>query len=230
MSAELDPRVARGMAAQLAARRERLAAGERALGWKVGFGAPAAMERLGTSAALVGFLTDRGLVPSGGNCSVAGWANPVYEPEVAAHMRRDVPGGGGRAAAAAAIAGLGPALELADVDPLPADPEAILAGNIFHRRVVLGPPQPGAELAGVRARVLVDGDEVTATDRSDEATGGPVAVVAHVADVLAAVGERLRAGEVVITGSIVPPAPAPPGRRVRFELGRLGAVEVALTG
>ena len=41
-----DPRVARGMKAQLEQRRERIAAGEKALGWKVGFGAPAAMGKL----------------------------------------------------------------------------------------------------------------------------------------------------------------------------------------
>ena len=38
-----DPRIARGMTAQLAKRRERIAAGERPLGWKVGLGSPATM-------------------------------------------------------------------------------------------------------------------------------------------------------------------------------------------
>ena len=58
-----DPRIGRGMAAQLAARRERIAAGEKPIGWKVGFGTQAAMQRFGLAAPLVGFLTDRGLVP-----------------------------------------------------------------------------------------------------------------------------------------------------------------------
>src|SRR5439155_12358815 len=35
-----DPRVVRGMQAQLELRRRRLAAGDEPLGWKVGFGAP----------------------------------------------------------------------------------------------------------------------------------------------------------------------------------------------
>ena len=54
-----DPRVRRGLEAQLAARERRLAAGERPLGWKLGFGSPEARERLDTAAPLVGFLTDR---------------------------------------------------------------------------------------------------------------------------------------------------------------------------
>ena len=41
-----DPRVARGMAAELGNWRRRLAAGEEPLGWKVGFGAAAANEMM----------------------------------------------------------------------------------------------------------------------------------------------------------------------------------------
>ena len=69
-----DPRIARGMAAQLARRRERLDAGEQPLGWKVGFGAPAAMEKLKLAAPLVGFLTDQALVASDATFSLAGVA------------------------------------------------------------------------------------------------------------------------------------------------------------
>ena len=36
-----DPRIVRGMRAQLEMRRKRLDGGDKALGWKVGFGAPA---------------------------------------------------------------------------------------------------------------------------------------------------------------------------------------------
>jgi 2-keto-4-pentenoate hydratase len=49
---------------QLTLRQARLDAGETSLGWKVGFGAPAALERLGLDAPLVGFLTGS-LAPSG---------------------------------------------------------------------------------------------------------------------------------------------------------------------
>jgi 2-keto-4-pentenoate hydratase len=78
-----DPRVARGMKAQLADRRARIAAGETSLGWKVGFGAQAAMENLKISAPLVGFLMKRGLVPVG--TSLKGWVKPEVEPEIAIH-------------------------------------------------------------------------------------------------------------------------------------------------
>jgi 2-keto-4-pentenoate hydratase len=44
---------------------------------------------------------------------------------------------------------------------------------------------------------------------------------------LAAAGERLRAGDRIITGVIAPPAPVEAGDRVRLELESLGAVELA---
>ena len=81
-----DPRIANGMTAQLAKRRERIAAGEKPLGWKVGFGAPAAMERLNIKAGAVGYLMQRGLVLSGSTVSFAGWKQPAAECEIAVRM------------------------------------------------------------------------------------------------------------------------------------------------
>jgi 2-keto-4-pentenoate hydratase len=46
MNAWDDPRIVRGMEKQLAARRARIAAGEKPIGWKVGLGAPPAMVRI----------------------------------------------------------------------------------------------------------------------------------------------------------------------------------------
>ena len=67
-----DPRIVRGMTAQLAMRRGRLAAGDRPLGWKVGFGGPAMLERMKIAGPLVGFLTHAARVESGGAVSFAG--------------------------------------------------------------------------------------------------------------------------------------------------------------
>ncbi len=99
-----DPRVVHGMTAPLKMRKERLAAGDRSLGWKVGFGAAALLERFKISGPLVGFLTHNTRVNPGGAVSFAGGTKPVAQAEVAVHMSRDLPGGGDRDAAAAAIA------------------------------------------------------------------------------------------------------------------------------
>ncbi len=146
-----DARVIRGMRAQLELRRKRLAAGDAPLGWKVGFAAPAMLERLNITGPLVGFLTRNARVQSGGNVSLAGWAKPVAEPEIAVHIGRDVSAGADHATAEAAIAGISPAIEIVDLTAPPEDPERILSGNIYQRHVVLdgaGPararPIPGS--------------------------------------------------------------------------------------
>jgi len=51
--------------------------------------------------------------------------------------------------------------------------------------------------------------------------------VRHVADVLAGFGERLRAGEIIITGSVVPPLAIEPDEDgIAFELDPVGGVSV----
>src|SRR3954453_10093914 len=102
-----DPRLERGLLAQLTGLHRRLEDGESPLGWKLGMGVPAAMERLGTSAPLVGYLLRSGEVERGSTVDVSAWGNAKLEPEIAAHMGADLSGGASRADAEAAIAGFG---------------------------------------------------------------------------------------------------------------------------
>jgi 2-keto-4-pentenoate hydratase len=221
-----DPRIERGMRAQLTERRRRIEAGEAPLGWKLGMSAPAVMEKLGTDAPLVGFLLEPARVRSGGTVDLSGWVNPRLEPEIAAHMGADLSPDASREDAAAAIAGLGVAIELVDLDPDASDPEAILAADIFQRHVLLGPPRPDVTAAEVTATASLNGEEAASTEDATEATGDPVDLVLHVARTLAAAGERLRAGEVVICGSVVPALAVAPGDAVEVTLDPLGRVSV----
>jgi 2-keto-4-pentenoate hydratase len=203
-----DPRIARGMEQQLAARRARIAAGEKPIGWKVGLGARPAMERLKITMPVVGYMMQKSIIPNGSTASVAGWTQPVAEPEIAVHMAADLAGGASRDATIAAIGALGPAIELADLAAPPTDLEAVLAGNIFHRAVILGAAdkaRAGAKLDGLAGLVFRRGVQVARQEDLQQNIGNIVAIVAHVAGTLAASGERLRAGDVIITGSIVPP-------------------------
>jgi 2-keto-4-pentenoate hydratase len=226
---ELDERIADGMRDQLALRRERLNRGERPIGWKVGFGSPASAEQFDLDRPLVGFLTDRGLLPDGASVDVGGWTNPLLEPEIAVHLSGGVEPGATREDVLAAIGGLSAAIELADLAPPPTDVRTILAGNIFHRHVVLGPVDRTRQTAdGIGGRVVRDGSEIASTDNPAALTGELVEVVRLMGELLAACGERLRAGEVVITGSVVAPVPVAPGQRVVVELGPLGGLSVSL--
>jgi len=225
-----DPRIARGMEKQLSIRRARIAAGEKPLGWKVGLGAPPAMERLKIKAPLVGFMMQKSLVPNASTVSFAGWTKPVAEPEIAVHMGKDLASGADRAATIAAIAALGPAIELADLNPPADDVEVTLAGNIFHRHVILGPPDPtraGAKLDGLVGHVFRRGALTAKQEKVEALIGEMIGIVQHVAGTLAAHGETLRAGDVIITGSIVPPPIIEPDEtEFAYALEPLGGLSV----
>jgi len=62
-----DERVVRGMGVHLQAQRDK---GGARIGWKMGLGLPAALERLGTTGALVAELRDLTLLESGASLSV----------------------------------------------------------------------------------------------------------------------------------------------------------------
>jgi 2-keto-4-pentenoate hydratase len=109
---------------------------------------------------------------------------------------------------AAAVEDIRPAIELADLDitPAPDKLEQIVAGDIFQRHVLLSAEaQAGASTAGLTSRVERRGVEVARTTELEALTGKVIDTVAHVASLLAAFGEKLAAGDVVICGSITPP-------------------------
>ena len=202
------------MEAQLELRRARLAAGDAPLGWKAGFGTPEAFEKLDTTAPLVGFLLRSAMVVSGTAYSTEGFGRPALEPEVAVRV-----GEGGVPSA------LGPAFEIADVEQT-SDVQRILAGDIFQRGVVLGPMAERPSLEAASALVAVNGEEVRVAD--PEALPGAIAdVVAHVSGFLPEFGEQLRPGDIVITGSIVPPLQIEPGDQVEYDLHGIGSVSIS---
>jgi 2-keto-4-pentenoate hydratase len=227
---ELDARVATGMRALLAARDERVRAGERQIGWKLAFGAPDAAERLGIDRPLVGILMDAGVLEDGATVPVGAWTSPVLEVEIAAHLRRDVAPDASWDEARDAIGGLAAAIELVDIDGPRDDIPAVLAANIFHRHVVLGAVRGGHATAdGVTASVRLDGEEVVATDDPTALTGELVEMLRLTAEQLGACGERLSAGDVVIAGAVVTPQPVVPGRRIEARVDPLGTLSLALT-
>jgi 2-keto-4-pentenoate hydratase len=224
-----DPRIVAGMEAQGQVREEALASGDARLGWKAGLGTEAAMAKVGTSAPVAGFLTGGTLVASGATIAVGAWANPALEPEVAVRLGADVGAGATAAEVRAAIDAVGPAIELVDLGA-PDDLEAVLAGNVFHRAVVLGPlaPVPEGGLDAVRLSLALS-DRPAVEGIDPRAVLGDLAeVVAALADQIPLAGTTLQAGDVIITGSAVPAIALGCGEDVEVALEGAGAVEVRL--
>jgi 2-keto-4-pentenoate hydratase len=182
-------------------------------------------------APLVGFLTDATLLESGARVDVTDWQQGIVEFEVAVYIGEDLGPGARNEEARAAVSSIGPAIELADVDlPIGAESvEEILAYDIFHKGVILGAPdeeRAGLAVDGLVARVLIDGREVATTADLQAITGAYSHLVATVADTLAANGEVLRKGDVIITGSVVPPIPVTQGAEFVFVLDPFDPISV----
>jgi 2-keto-4-pentenoate hydratase len=205
-------RVARGLAAQLSA-------GPEVIGWKIGLNVPAVQQHLGLERPVVGHLTGASLLEAGSTHSLEGGKRVGVEPEFAIYL-----GEGGT------IDGLGPAIEVVDLDPALTELQGILAGNVFHRGVVLGPVAVGLEpgdLGALTATVTRNGD-VEQRARFSDAAEDPTEVVRLVGERLALVGEELRGGQVIIAGSLTPIVMVDSGDAVEVDLEGLGALELHL--
>jgi 2-keto-4-pentenoate hydratase len=209
-----DARVARGMGVQLARLRD---ASDERIGWKIGMNAPAFQEKVGLDGSLVGQLFGSRVLASGGTYPLGGAVNPRIEPEVAVLVGSD----------GVSVGSVAPALEIVDLDGPLEEIEEALAGNIFHRAVVLGAwvEGPSGLTAAGEGGLFVD-------DSAAGTTGGVTvseleAVVRYVAAYLAAFGELLRPGDRVITGTLAPPPAVSAGELWRFDAGPLGDVSVA---
>ena len=219
---QLDPRAVAGMRRQLEAWRRRLEGGAERVGWKIGLNPSPVMERMGLTRPVVGHLTGASRLEPDTPHSLAGGTNVAVEPEVVVQV-----GAYAEPAARPAIAGLGAALEVVDLDRPLDDLEEIVATNIFHRAVLLGPAQHGASLADVHAQVRVNGDLRHDVEVSQAALD-PEEVVAVVADMLESCGERLEPGDRIIAGSLTEAIRVAPGDRVALNLGPLGRLELDL--
>jgi 2-keto-4-pentenoate hydratase len=213
------PEVVAGMERLLARRAQLIADGATPIGWKLAFGTEAAMSKVGTTGPVVGFLTDATLIAPGGECPIEGWTAPKLEPEIAIHL-----GAGGEG-----IAGISAAIELADADQPPTEIESVLAGDIYHRAVVLDRTVAPTPLAHpVAARIERDGEEYATTADAEAEVGRIEELAAWTVDYLRHFGVETDAGEVVISGSVVPLLDIAPGQHLRNELRDVGSVEVSV--
>lgn len=214
--------LAEGLRRQETGTRGLLADGAGRLGWKAGFGTAAAMQKLGTSGPLAGFLTDSTLQPSGACFDVSDWGKPVLEPEVAVRLAADVSAGQSRSEVEAAVGGTGAAIELVDLGEAGNDAGEILAANVFHRAVLLGEIatlDPSASLADVRIDVRAGDEDYAVAADPAAVLGDLVDVLLGMAELLAESEDGLRSGDVIITGAAVKPFELAGGEAVEVRVG-----------
>jgi 2-keto-4-pentenoate hydratase len=219
-----------GYAVQLGLLARRVAAGARLIGWKVGLTSLAMQEQFRVPEPLFGYLLDDAPHPTGTRFAAAALIQPGVENELCLRLGSDLVGPGvDEPAARAAVAAVYPALEIAETrGDFTGQLAVAIADNIQQRYVVLGPetrPLPAdLDLADVQARVVINGAEVT-TASGAAVLGQPLRSLVWLANKLVQHGHHLRAGDLVMTGSLTRQYPLPAGTHVATTFDPLGTVE-----
>jgi 2-keto-4-pentenoate hydratase len=211
-------------------REKLIAGGERLAGWKAAFTTRAAQEANGLDEPGCAFLLASGVLASRAEVPFARFSALAVEAEIAFVMRQDLAGPGVTAArAATAVEGALPALELVDFrysgKPTGTD---VIAEGVYAVAIVLGgalTPITGLDLA-LEGLVYEHSGTIAATATAAEVMGNPLNSLAWVANHLGARGLGLRAGDVVMTGSVSKLLRPRAGDTVRASYTRLGSTSV----
>lgn len=208
------------------------------VGYKIALTTPQMRALVGLQDSIAGCLHARQVVRAPASARAADYGRLLVEFEVAMQMGEDLPVAPAyrQDQVADAVRAVMPAFELADdlgadYATLPARGLELAADNAWNEGAVLGAPVRdwrGIDLAAVHAEVCVNG-VVVGEGRGADAMGHPLAALCWVANHLARRGRMLRAGDVVITGSLVTSKFPRAGDLVRFDAGPLGAIELRVT-
>jgi 2-keto-4-pentenoate hydratase len=221
-----------GIAAQVAL--AGLQGAARPAGFKIGATARRMQEYLGLSGPAAGFMAEAGLHGSGSTLASAGFFRPGVECELAVHLARDLPGPCTPDQAREAVDRVMAAIEIVEnryEDLAGFGAPAMVADQVFHAAAVLGEPYTdwrALDLQALEGRITVDG-VVRGEGFGRDLLGGPFHALAWLAgSAEAAAFGGLRAGQVVMLGSVCPPVWLEPPARVEVAFAPLAPVRVAL--
>ncbi len=208
---------------------ERVAAGRRIVGRKIGLTSAAVQRQLGVAEPDFGHLTDEMLFGDTAELAHADLRQPRVEAEVALILAADLAMPNATVAdVIAATAYVLPSLEI--VASRIADWKIgildTVADNASAGAVVLGGPArrlDGIDLTACAMTMTINGETVSQGHGSD-CLGSPLNAAAWLARTSVALGRPLRAGEVILTGALGPMRPVSPGDTVHAEITGLGRV------
>jgi 2-keto-4-pentenoate hydratase len=206
----------------------RCAAGERQIGWKVGLTAPAIQQQFGFHEPVFGCVLDS--KPSGHVFAPADLIAPGFENELCMRLGADVSGTVSLEEARRAVAGVHPSLEIIETrGPLSEQIALAMADNAQQKTVILGDPVPLPDnRAVIEARVSING-QLVATGTGDAVLGDPLNSVVWLAAKLGQYGRRLKAGDIVMTGSLTRQFPIAPGDAIETVFSGVGSVRTAMS-
>jgi 2-oxopent-4-enoate/cis-2-oxohex-4-enoate hydratase len=213
----------------------RLADGERVVGKKIGVTSEAVQKMLDVHQPDFGFLTDAMAFESGARIPATELLiQPRAEGEIAFVLARDLAGPGiTEADVVAATRCVKPCFEIVDsrIRDWKIRIQDTVADNASSGVFVLGPDEVDPRAVDlVKARIAVRKNGAPLSEGVGAAAlGSPVYCVAWLANTLSRFGIALEAGEVILSGSLVPLEPVRAGDRMELVLEGIGGASVEFT-
>jgi 2-keto-4-pentenoate hydratase len=205
--------------------------GARRIGWKIGLTAQVIQQQFGLHEPVFGCLLAEGLVRSGHVFRRDALIEPGFENELCIVLDRDLPANATRADVAAAVGRVHPAFEIIETrGDLSGQLALAVTDNGQQKAFVLGAAVSQdalPELSGVRVRVRINGAEV-ATASGDAVLGHPYNSVVWLASKLAQFGERVSAGDYIMSGSFTRQFPLGRGDRIEAMFDGIGEVAASV--
>lgn len=216
----------------------KLAAGARAIGWKIGLTSRAMQQALNITTPDSGVLLDDMLFQSGASIPDGRFIQPRIEAEIAFVMKSDLAGADvSRIDVIGATDHVVAALEILDTRVLRADPQTgqprvivdTVADNAANAGIVVGQNQHALEdhdLRWVGAIVKRDG-VVEETGLGAGVLDDPVTGIVWLVRRLAQYGQGVTAGDIVLSGSFIRALEAPSGSVFEADFGHFGRVDLS---
>lgn len=205
------------------------------VGYKIGCTSEVMQQYLAIPHPCAGGVYARGVHQSGAVLSAADFVRIGVECEIAVRLEQDlVPAGAPftRDSVAGSIECYLPAIEIVDdryVSWETLGAPTLIADDFFAAGIVLGQPVARSavpDLIDVEGRALINGEE-SGRGTGADVLGHPHNALAWLANHLASQGRRLRAGEIVMTGSLVKTVWLEAGDEATMHFSRLGSVQVS---
>ncbi len=232
LSAETRFTVEEAYAVQRAGVAMRKLRADELVGMKMGLTSKAKAAQMGVFEPIYGHLTRAMILDDGGTVQREHHVHPRTEPEVAYILARDLEGPVTPAQALDAVECCCCALELIDsrYKDFKFTLEDVVADNASSSRFVLGSARRPRDFdCGNLGMVLEKNGEVVEIGSSAAIYDHPARSLAKLVNLLALVGERLKAGMIVMTGGATAAIALAPGDHVRVRVDGLGAAEFFVT-
>jgi 2-oxo-hept-3-ene-1,7-dioate hydratase len=215
--------------------KQKLAAGRKVIGWKIGLTSKAMQYALSISTPDSGVLFDDMLFEDGATIPVNRFIQPRVEAEIAFVMKQELRGPGITADdVLAATDYVLPSLEILDTRILRADPTTkksrnivdTISDNAANAGIVLGQQRFAPREIDLRwmGAIVFKNDEVEETGLGAGVLNNPTLGIAWLANRLAQYGDHISAGQVLLSGSFIRPIETKPGDLIRADFGVHGSV------